>query len=127
MFFLNDVALKNLPPPYFHIVRKDFIKNFEPTLDSKRSAAYEQVRATHLSSTPYHPQTNGKVERYNSTMDVKIAALSNLHKTDWDDQLPFANIFINSKNSLYVKHYGLIDYLWNSLTNYHLAEHYPGM
>jgi hypothetical protein len=37
---LNDVALEKLLSPYFHLVRKDFIKNFEPTLDSKRSAAY---------------------------------------------------------------------------------------
>ncbi|CAF1345637.1 unnamed protein product, partial [Didymodactylos carnosus] len=44
------------------------------------------VGATHLYSTPYPPQTNGQIERYNSTVDAKIAALSNLHKTDWDDQ-----------------------------------------
>jgi hypothetical protein len=41
VFFLNDVALKKLLSPYFHLVRKDFIKNVEPTLDSKRSAAYD--------------------------------------------------------------------------------------
>ena len=35
----------------------------------------KQIGATHLYSTPYHPQTNGQVERYNSTMDAKIAAL----------------------------------------------------
>jgi hypothetical protein len=38
---LNDITLKKLLSPYFHLVRKDFIKNVEPTLDSKRSAAYE--------------------------------------------------------------------------------------
>jgi len=42
----------------------------------------KQIGATHLYSTPYHPETNGQVERYNSTMDAKIAALSNLRKTD---------------------------------------------
>lgn len=47
------------------------------------------IGTTHLYSTPYHPQTNGQIERFNSTMDAKIAALSNLRKTDWDDQLPF--------------------------------------
>ncbi|CAF4051212.1 unnamed protein product, partial [Rotaria sp. Silwood1] len=54
------------------------------------------IGATHLYSTPYHPQTNGQVERYNSTMDAKIAALSNLRKTDWDDQLPFVTFNYNA-------------------------------
>ncbi|CAF4405964.1 unnamed protein product, partial [Rotaria sp. Silwood2] len=56
----------------------------------------KQIGATHLYSTPYHPQTNGQVERYNSTMDAKIAVLSNLRKTDWDDQLPFVTFNYNA-------------------------------
>ena len=42
----------------------------------------KQIGATHLYSTPYHPQANGQIERYNSTIDAKIAVLSNLRKTD---------------------------------------------
>jgi hypothetical protein len=56
----------------------------------------KQIGSTHLYSTPYHPQTNGQVERYNSTIDAKIAALSNLRKTDWDDQLPFVTFNYNT-------------------------------
>ncbi|CAF3051359.1 unnamed protein product [Rotaria sp. Silwood2] len=56
----------------------------------------KQIGSTHLYSTPYHPQSNGQVERYNSTMDAKIAALSNLRKTDWDDQLPFVTFNYNT-------------------------------
>ena len=56
----------------------------------------KQIGATHLYSTPYHPQTNGQIERYNSTMDAKIAVLSNLCKTDWDDQLPFVTFNYNA-------------------------------
>jgi hypothetical protein len=56
----------------------------------------KQIGATHLYSTPYHPQTNGQVERYNATMDAKIAALSNLRKTDWDDQLAFVTFNYNA-------------------------------
>jgi transposase InsO family protein len=56
----------------------------------------KQIGATHLYSTPYHPQTNGQIERYNSTMDAKIAALSNLRKTDWDEQLAFVTFNYNT-------------------------------
>ena len=56
----------------------------------------KQIGATHLYSTPYHPQTNGQIERYNSTMDAKIAALSNSRKTNWDDQLAFVTFNYNT-------------------------------
>ncbi|CAF1415622.1 unnamed protein product [Rotaria sordida] len=56
----------------------------------------KKIGSTHLYSTPYHPQSNGQVERYNSTMDAKIAALSNIQKTDWDDQLPFVTFNYNT-------------------------------
>ncbi|CAM4953207.1 unnamed protein product [Rotaria socialis] len=57
---------------------------------------FKCIGTTHLYSTPYHPQTNGQIERYNSTVDAKIAALSNLRKTDWDDQLPFVTFNYNT-------------------------------
>lgn len=50
----------------------------------------------HLYCTPYHPQTNGQIERFNSTMDSKIAALSNQSRSDWDTQLPFVTFNYNT-------------------------------
>ena len=49
----------------------------------------QRLGITHLYATPYHPQINGQIERFNSTMDAKIAALSNQYRSDWDDKLPF--------------------------------------
>ncbi|CAF3126930.1 unnamed protein product [Rotaria sp. Silwood2] len=57
---------------------------------------FKKLGIVHLYSTPYHPMTNGQVERYNATMDSKIAALSNEKRTDWDQQLPFVTFNYNT-------------------------------
>ncbi|CAF1038197.1 unnamed protein product [Didymodactylos carnosus] len=57
---------------------------------------FKKIEVTHLYSTPYHPMTNGQIERYNATMDDKIAALCNKKRTDWDEQLPFVSFNYNT-------------------------------
>ncbi|CAF4661662.1 unnamed protein product, partial [Rotaria sp. Silwood2] len=94
----------------------------------------KQIGVTHLYSTSYHPQTNGQVERYNSTMDAKIAALSNLRKTDWDDPLPFvafnynASIHSSTKQIPFQMMYGRLpalpfDYRDTNITISYDSEH----
>ncbi|CAF1100763.1 unnamed protein product [Didymodactylos carnosus] len=56
----------------------------------------KEIGVTHLYGAPYHPQTNGPVQRYNPTMDSKIVALSNERKTDWGEQLPLVTFNYNS-------------------------------
>ena len=63
---------------------------------SMMTELFKRIGVTHLYSTPYHPMTNGQVERYNATMDAKIAALSNDKRTNWDEQLPFVTFNYNT-------------------------------
>jgi hypothetical protein len=63
---------------------------------SMMTELFKKIGVTHLYSTPYHPMTNGQIERYNATMDSKIAALSNDNRTNWDEQLPFVTFNYNT-------------------------------
>ncbi|CAF3381537.1 unnamed protein product, partial [Rotaria sp. Silwood2] len=89
--FLKEDVISKFGTP--HCILTDNGTHFTSALMNE---LIKQIGVTHLYSTPYHPQTNVQVERYNSTMDAKIAALSNLRKTDWDDPLPFVTFNYNA-------------------------------
>lgn len=39
-------------------------------------------------TTPYHPQSDGMVERFNKTIEDGLAMFVNAHQTDWDMHIP---------------------------------------
>jgi len=50
---------------------------------------YEAIRAKKLTTTPYHPQTNGLTERTNGILKGILSHFVNTARSDWDELLPF--------------------------------------
>ena len=89
--FLKEDIISKFGTP--HCILTDNGTHFTSSLTN---ALLKEIGATHLYSTPYHPETNGQIERFNSTMDAKIATLTNAQKTNWDEQLAFVTFNYNT-------------------------------
>ena len=40
-------------------------------------------------TTPYHPQSDGMVERFNRTLEAQLSKFADYHQRDWDVHIPF--------------------------------------
>jgi len=49
-----------------------------------------------ISTTPYHPQTNGQVERFNHTLKTMLSMYVNDKQTNWDEYLSFVVFAYNT-------------------------------
>jgi transposase InsO family protein len=83
-FLYHDILL-NFGAPYEIITDRgaaflsEALQDFEAT-----------QRIRHRASTPYHPQTNGMVERMHATLGAMITKLSDGEPARWDEFLPQA-------------------------------------
>ena len=89
-FLVEDVILKYGTPT---CILTDNGTHFTAQIMDK---LFQQLGVTHLYSTVYHPQTNGQIERFNATMDGKIAALCNERRTNWDETLQYVTFNYNT-------------------------------
>ena len=50
---------------------------------------WKQLGVNHKTTSSYHPQTNGQVERMNHTLAMMISMYIAGEQTNWDEPLPF--------------------------------------
>lgn len=53
-------------------------------------------KTIHISTTPYHPQSNGALERTHLTLKDYLKHYINPNQSDWDDYIQFAMFSYNS-------------------------------
>lgn len=56
----------------------------------------ELLQITKSRTTPYHPQSDGMVERFNRTLQQVLAMFVSENKDDWDDHLPYVTMAYRS-------------------------------
>ena len=50
---------------------------------------YRLLQIKRIRTTPYHPQTDGFVERFNGTLKAMLRKFVNWSQKDWDEYLPY--------------------------------------
>ena len=68
------------------LIHSDQGRNFESQLFSEmcRLLGIKKTR-----TTPYHPQSDGMVERFNRTLEAQLSKFADHNQKDWDEHIPF--------------------------------------
>jgi transposase InsO family protein len=61
-----------------------------PFISELAKQVYQLLHVKKLSTTPYHPQTDGQVERLNHTIKTMLATYVQDNQKLWDQYLPYA-------------------------------------
>jgi transposase InsO family protein len=82
-FFVNRVVLRHgLPETMISDRGKCFLANLT-------QSTLHKLGVKHKTTSSYHPQTNGQVERMNHTLAMMISMYVAEDQKDWDEQLPY--------------------------------------
>ena len=79
---VNEVICRFGVPLMIH---SDQGRNFESALFAEVCQLLD-IQKTR--TTPYHPQSNGKVERYNRTLEMQLSTFADYNQKDWDVHIP---------------------------------------
>ena len=63
---------------------------------------YHTLQITRIQTTPYHPQTDGLVERFNGTLKSMLRKFTSQNQKDWDEYFP---AFLQESSS---RNYGIL-------------------
>ena len=71
-------------------VPEEILTNNGANFISKTMRQFCQITGIHqIKTSPFHPQTDGMVEHFNSTLKRLFRKLTQTHNTEWDECLPF--------------------------------------
>ena len=87
---VNEWVCRYGAPLHLH---SDQGRDFESNL-FKEVCRLLDIRKTH--TTPYHPQSDGQVERFNRTLKLMLRSFVNVNQNDWDDHLSFVTMAYRS-------------------------------
>ncbi|KZR96435.1 Uncharacterized protein APZ42_009225, partial [Daphnia magna] len=82
-FFVEEIVLRHgAPEGVVTDCGKCFVEEFTKEV-------MRLMEVDHRTTTPYHPQANGLVERLNPTLGDMLSMYINSTHTNWDDILPY--------------------------------------
>ena len=76
-----------------YTIHSDHGRQYESQL-FKEMCNLLQIEKKHI--TPYHPKSDGMIERFNRTLEAMLSSVLNKNHTDWDEQLPYLMIAYRS-------------------------------
>ena len=59
---------------------------------------YRMLHVHPIKTTPYHPQTDGLVERFNKTLKSMLRKVVSKEGKDWDQLIPYCSHIEKSRN-----------------------------
>ena len=96
---LKDIWLPRYGFPLF--LHSDQGKEFDNVMIHKLSELLGTVKTK---TTPYHPRSDGLVERFNRTLLAMLAMFVSQEHDNWDDLLPFMMLAYNTSTHVYGIH-----------------------